>query len=122
MTRASVDEDIAEVSNHVERVEVAHLHRDVRIVTNAEADHATDVVVDEVAIYGHPTSALLIAATHASVIVVGTRGRGPLRSLLLGSVIQSILRASSVPVVVVAAGADVPRGTSDSDDLVGERP
>jgi len=122
MTRAAVDDDIAEVSNHVERVEAMHLHRDLRTVTKAKADHAADVVVDELAIYGHPTSALLIAATHASLIVVGTRGRGPLRSLLLGSVSQSILRASSVPVVVVPAGVDVPRGTADSDHLAGVRP
>jgi len=122
MTRAAVDDDIAEVSNHVERVEAMHLHRDVRAVTNAKAGHAADVVVDELAIYGHPTSALLIAAAHASLIVVGTRGRGPLRSLLLGSVSQSILRSSSVPVVVVAAGADVPASTVDTDALAGVRP
>lgn len=121
MTRAAVDEDVAEVSNHVERVEAAHLHRDVRIVTHANPDHAADVVVDELAIYGHPTSALLIAATHASLIVVGTRGRGPLRALLLGSVSQSILRSSTVPIVVVPAGAGLPRETLDSDELVGVR-
>ncbi len=119
MTRAAVDDDIAEMSNQVERVEAAHLHRDVRSVTDTRADDAADV--DELAIYGHPTSALLIAALHASLIVVGTRGRGPLRSLLLGSVSQSILRTSGVPVVVVAAGEGVPGRAADSDDLVGVR-
>lgn len=45
--------------------------------------------------------ALLQAAVHASVIVVGSRGRGPLKSLLLGSVSSAVVKHAHSPVIVV---------------------
>ncbi len=38
---------------------------------------------------------------HAGVIVMGTHGRGALRSLLLGGTVDKILRSANVPVMVV---------------------
>lgn len=104
MTRAAMGEDLQELSNHVKRLERFQLREDVKLVYNTD-----DVDVVEQAIYGHPTRALLDAGADASLIVVGTRGRGPLRSLLLGSVSQSILRSSRVPVAAVAADRTWPR-------------
>jgi nucleotide-binding universal stress UspA family protein len=48
--------------------------------------------------------ALIDASTRASIVVVGTRGRGPLRSLLLGSVSMAVAEHASCPVAVVRPG------------------
>ena len=52
---------------------------------------------------GHAAGEILNAAKKGKVdlIVMGSRGRGAIGSLLLGSVAQTILSASEVPVMVV---------------------
>lgn len=45
--------------------------------------------------------ALVEASRHADLVVVGTHGRGPVRSALLGSVSQSVIKHSECPVVVM---------------------
>lgn len=71
-------------------------------------DQREDVNV-EVAVVrsrSNPVNALLEASTEADVIVVGSRGRGSVRGLLLGSVSQGILHRSKIPVVVLPKHAD----------------
>jgi len=50
---------------------------------------------------GDPGDVLEAASRSAAVLVVGSRGRGPVRSLLLGSVGLAITRHAACPVVVV---------------------
>lgn len=45
--------------------------------------------------------ALVEASRHADLVVVGTHGRGPVRSVLLGSVSQSVIKHAECPVVVM---------------------
>ncbi|MET9796185.1 universal stress protein [Nocardiopsis alba] len=52
-----------------------------------------------------PATALIEAGESADMIVVGSRGRGSVRGLLLGSVSQGVLRGATVPVVVLPRAA-----------------
>jgi nucleotide-binding universal stress UspA family protein len=75
----------------------------------AEAAQATGVsgvpVLVEVR-YGHPARSLMAAAGDDAVLVVGSRGTGGLRGLLVGSVSQQCAQYADCPVVVVRG--DVP--------------
>ncbi|MFG1609744.1 universal stress protein [Actinoplanes sp. NPDC049265] len=53
---------------------------------------------------GPPARALIDAARHAQLVVVGSRGRGGFAGMLLGSVSQHLLHHATCPVVVVESG------------------
>jgi len=52
-----------------------------------------------------PVEALVAASQHATLVVVGTHGRGPVRSLLLGSVSLAVITQAACPVVVIPPAA-----------------
>ncbi|MFW0873163.1 universal stress protein [Rhodococcoides corynebacterioides] len=62
------------------------------------------VDVDRVVVRDRPVRELVSRSTSASMVVVGRRGRGGFRSLLLGSTSRAVLHSVEVPVVVVPAG------------------
>jgi nucleotide-binding universal stress UspA family protein len=64
-----------------------------------------DVVVTRDIVRDRPTSVLLRHAAHAQLMVVGTRGLGGFRGLLLGSTSQHLLHHAPCPVAVVRAEA-----------------
>jgi nucleotide-binding universal stress UspA family protein len=77
-----------------------------------------DAVVDEVApnppvtierklLKGRPADTLILASDGAAMLVVGSRGRGGFRGLLLGSVSQQIAQHASCPVVIVRPDIEV---------------
>jgi nucleotide-binding universal stress UspA family protein len=53
------------------------------------------------AVVDHPAGALALASTTAQLLVVGTRGRGAISGMLLGSVSQHLLHHSACTVAVV---------------------
>jgi len=61
---------------------------------------------------GHPSDVLLEAAQGADLLVVGSRGAGPLSRMMMGSTCTEVVHHSHVPVAVVPArerrAADVP--------------
>lgn len=60
-----------------------------------------DVAVERVICRDRPAHALLEQAERAQLVVVGSRGRGALRGLLLGSVTHALLHRAPCPVAVV---------------------
>jgi nucleotide-binding universal stress UspA family protein len=61
-----------------------------------------DVRVTGSVVHDSPTRALVAQSTTAQLVVVGCRGRGAFRSLMLGSTSQQLLHHSYCPVAVVA--------------------
>ena len=72
------------------------------------ADLAGDVTVERIAREGRPASVLLEEAAEADLLVVGSRGLGGFRGLLLGSVGQQCAHHAPCPLVIVphARGLD----------------
>jgi nucleotide-binding universal stress UspA family protein len=69
-----------------------------------------DVSVEPVLLRSGPRRALIDATATAQLVVVGTRGRGGITGLLLGSVSQALLHHAACPVAVVPARGRRPRG------------
>lgn len=83
------------------------LEAEVQKMQNAVVDEVlaevgdTSVAVKRVILRGRPADTLIRAAEGADMLVVGSRGRGGFRGLLLGSVSQQIAHHGDCPVVIV---------------------
>jgi nucleotide-binding universal stress UspA family protein len=64
------------------------------------AEKYPDVTVHQRVVHAHPVDALVEAAGIAQALVVGSHGRGLVRSLLLGSVSSNLLHLLDTPVIV----------------------
>ncbi|MEV1292197.1 universal stress protein [Pseudonocardia sp. NPDC049635] len=60
-----------------------------------------DVEVERVVVRDRPARALVRHSAEAGLVVLGSRGRGGLAGLLLGSVGQAVLRHATCPVLIV---------------------
>jgi nucleotide-binding universal stress UspA family protein len=72
-----------------------------RALTAAGRDAAEGTVVT-----GEPVAALVALSERVDVLVCGSRGYGPVRSVLLGGVGHALLRDARCPVIVIPRGAD----------------
>jgi nucleotide-binding universal stress UspA family protein len=70
---------------------------------SGSAERYPDVELVTKSLIGHPAKVLLDEAQAAGLLVVGTRGHGELRSLVLGSVSHAVLHHAAGPVAVVRA-------------------
>jgi nucleotide-binding universal stress UspA family protein len=77
------------------------------IVDDVRNTHDTDTRIEVVAMAAEPDELLLAQAEDAALLVVGSRGRGGVRSAILGSVSQRCATHSPCPVVIVPDRAHV---------------
>lgn len=69
--------------------------------TAVDCANTHDVDVTRTVAAGAPTTSLLDAAAHADLLVIGSRGMGGFKGLLLGSVSQQLAQHAPCPLVVV---------------------
>jgi nucleotide-binding universal stress UspA family protein len=65
------------------------------------AEKYPDVTIEAKVVRGHPVHCLVQEATRSRLLVVGSRGRGAVRSLVMGSVSHGVLHHATGPVAVV---------------------
>ncbi|MBX7554670.1 universal stress protein [Streptomyces sp. NPDC004232] len=85
----------------------------------AERHRGLDPAVDVVE--GDPVHALARAASEAEMLVLGSRGHGPVVGFLLGSVGQQVIAEASRPVVLVRAGDEPAAEAAGRDVVVGQQ-
>jgi nucleotide-binding universal stress UspA family protein len=91
----------AEPIEHVRAIREAHR----RALDEAVAKVPAGVRVEGELIEGEPGVILRERAADADLAIVGSRGYGRLRQVLLGSVSTALLHGSAAPVIVLPRGA-----------------
>jgi nucleotide-binding universal stress UspA family protein len=77
-------------------------------LTEAAESLAADVPTEPVVAVGAPEQVLAEESHKADLVVVGSRGYGPHRAVLLGSVSGRLVREAGSPVLVVPRGIEAP--------------
>ena len=85
-----------------------------------------DVWAEAAFLLGDPARELAMESEVADLLVIGSRGYGPVNAVLLGSVSARVARTAACPLVIVPHGADTSleplfsRGLRETTDTVGE--
>lgn len=96
---AQSDTAHAELAAAVEKASYELLDHVVAEVTN----DLPDVAVTKVSKHGSPSGSLVEMSRNARLVVVGSRGRGGFKGLLLGSTSRGVLHGSEAPVAIIKA-------------------
>jgi nucleotide-binding universal stress UspA family protein len=72
------------------------------------ADLPDTVQAEALILHDDPTGSLAAQSEDADLLVLGSRGYGPHRAVLLGSVSARVIRAAACPVIVVPRGVSAP--------------
>ena len=81
-----------------------------KALTAAMASLSTDDEAESVLLDGEPAAVLADQGLEADMLVIGSRGYGPLRRVLLGGVSAAVMRTAPCPVLVV------PRSSGSEQD------
>jgi nucleotide-binding universal stress UspA family protein len=72
----------------------------------AIAELGTDVEVETDILVQDPGHALVAASANLDLLVMGSRGRGPIKAVVLGSVSRHVTASASCPVLVLPRGTE----------------
>lgn len=89
-----------------DRIEAAAGEALERELADAHGNEGGEVVVERQIVDAPAADAIVDASRDAELVVIGSRGRGSIKSLLLGSVSQHVVQHATCPVVVVRAPHD----------------
>lgn len=74
------------------------LHEEVNAVLGPDSE---DLTIIYTPVHGHPSEALIERSADADLLVVGRRGQGGFKEMLLGSVSRDVVHHAQCPVVVI---------------------
>jgi nucleotide-binding universal stress UspA family protein len=91
---------------------VLHAQAEMRQVAQGRGEELIDELLGEIGLAGvevqstvvqerHPADALVELSSDAELLVVGSRGRGGFRELMLGSVTHALVLHATCPLVVI---------------------
>jgi len=92
---------IWETSSLVRRIVAAEERGPLDELVTGWRDKYPQLDIGAEAVVDHPANALTLASATAQLVVVGSRGRGAVRGMVLGSVSQHLLHHSACTVAVV---------------------
>jgi nucleotide-binding universal stress UspA family protein len=106
-TRVPVVVGASGVPHAYDELREAAIKESKELLTRISEEHALGATTECRVELGDPVERLTAVATEegAHLVVVGSRGRGPLKSALLGSVSHALAGKAPCPVVIVPAGA-----------------
>lgn len=92
------DELLSDVQNGLDQI--------VDDALEAAGGRAAGLTIDRHALGGSPAALLTEFSSAVDLVVMGTRGRGGFRGLLLGSTSQTVIQHASAPVLIVPSKPD----------------
>lgn len=101
-----------------DEIETAEEREMRAVLEKAEGQVPAGVSVRGRLLAGEGVKGLVKAAEHLDLLIVGSRGYGPLRRALMGSTSTELMRTASAPILVLPRGAgEDPLGSPPSADL-----
>jgi nucleotide-binding universal stress UspA family protein len=92
----------------MEEVEGEHRVLAEAVLRRQVAELGDDVPVEAEAFIGEPAETLVTVSEHLDLLVMGSRGYGPLRAVLLGGVSRQVAAQAHCPVIVLPRGVKTP--------------
>jgi nucleotide-binding universal stress UspA family protein len=92
--------------NAADDIALRHTMETEQEMQSAIADFAGGVEVETDELYQEPAHALIAASENLDLLVMGSRRRGPLKSVVLGSVSRHVAGSANCPVLVLPRGTE----------------